>query len=121
MPRDDRLYLHDLLDAAAVISRIIDRYSFEEATSDEVVSAALLHKFTVIGEASTRVSAELKGRYPNIPWQLMAGLRNIVVHQYFSLKWPTIWQAATFSVPEAAAGIRRLMADEFPDDPRGIG
>lgn len=109
MPRNERLYLQDILDASAALQRFLRDKSLETLTSDEILSAAVLQKFIVIGEAAARLSDEFKQRYPAIAWHRMAALRNVAVHAYFSIDWQIIWVTATVNVPLLATELRSIL------------
>ena len=68
-----------------------------------------------MGEAASKVSAELRERYCEIPWGDMRGLRNIVVHNYFGTDWEEVWNTATVDVPVLEMQVRAIIAAEFGD------
>jgi uncharacterized protein with HEPN domain len=74
-----------------------------------------LHKLTIIGEASARISDELKSRYPEIEWKAIIGFRNIVVHAYFSINWKTVWETAVNRIAPLREQIYTILKYEFPD------
>jgi hypothetical protein len=90
MPRDQE----SLIDIANAIQRIlrytqgIDRTQLE--TNDEKLSA-ILYQITIIGEATKRLSSTLRQQHPEIPWREMAGMRDIIVHEYDQLDLDVIW------------------------------
>jgi uncharacterized protein with HEPN domain len=49
----------------------------------------------VIGEAINRLSVELRGRHPEVPWRQILATRHRIVHAYFDLDWQILWDAAT--------------------------
>jgi uncharacterized protein with HEPN domain len=112
MPRNERLYLQDILDACDALQRFLAGKTYESLINDEILSAAVLQKFIVIGEAATRLSDEFKQRLPAITWHRMAALRNVAVHAYFSIDWQTIWVTATVNVPRLAADLRPILENE---------
>jgi uncharacterized protein with HEPN domain len=65
----------------------------------DLLQSAVLQKLIIIGEAATRISHELKGRFPDIEWRQIVRFRNIIVHQYFGLDWEIVWNAAAFDTP----------------------
>ena len=78
-------------------------------TESKVVRGAVLQKLIVIGEAAARVSEDLKCRHPEIEWGDISGLRNRVVHGYFSVEWSIIWTAATEEVPQLRQEVARIL------------
>ncbi|HEY9721716.1 MAG TPA: HepT-like ribonuclease domain-containing protein [Oscillatoriaceae cyanobacterium] len=80
--------------------------------ASELVRSAVLQKLMVIGEATARLSAELKDAHPEIPWRSIVGFRNIAVHAYFSVNWEIVWTAATVESPALAREIE-LIQESF--------
>lgn len=97
--RSDDLYLVDLLDASDAIARSLRGVSFDQFVGQTEKRDAVLWNLMIIGEASTRLSAHVTDELTEIPWDLIRGFRNRVVHGYFALKWPIVWQIATDEVP----------------------
>jgi len=59
-----------------------------------------LHHLTVIGEAISRLSIELRDRHSEIPWRQIIAVRHGIVHAYFDLDWQILWATATGDIPE---------------------
>ena len=112
MPRRDDLYLVDIVEAAEAIQSFLarlgsqDRQAFVE---DDLVRSAVLQKLSVIGEAAARVSDETRTAHPEIPWHQARGMRNLLVHAYFSVDWDTVWTTANEDVPTLAAQVSALI------------
>ena len=82
--RSDADHVNDILEAVAKIrERITDQ--FDAFQGDEMLQVWVLHHVQVIGEAARGVSQSLKHRHPEVPWQQIVALRNILVHEYFGL------------------------------------
>lgn len=83
--------------------------------ADEMLQSAILQKLGVIGEAASKLSPELRSRYPEIDWKSIIGTRNILIHAYFSLNWEIIWVAATEQVNPLSDRIREILSTEYPN------
>jgi uncharacterized protein with HEPN domain len=111
----DAVYLSDILSAAADIREFTRAASFEDFRSNKTLRYAMLHALTVVGEASSKVSAELKERYGEIPWQRVSGIRHRIVHDYSGLDYELLWQVVTVFAPELAEQVAAIFRAEFPD------
>ena len=83
-----------LIDIANAIRRIL-RYTsgiskLELEINDEKLSA-ILYQITIIGEATKRLSQEVRQQHPEIPWREMAGMRDVIVHEYDQLDFDVVW------------------------------
>lgn len=94
-----------LIDIANAIRRIlrytneIDKLQLE--LNDEKLSA-ILYQITIIGEATKRISPDFRSQHPAIPWREMAGMRDVIVHEYDQLDLDIIWDVIENKLPELA-------------------
>ena len=84
MKKDPRIYL------AQILERIVRIEDFtpggkKSFLANPLIQDAVIRNLEVIGEASRRVGAEYQAAHPEIPWREMAGLRNILIHDYESV------------------------------------
>lgn len=114
MPREE-LYLQDIIEAANSIESFLQNIEKSQFSSSDLLQSAVFHKFTIIGEAAAKISSELKNRYPQIQWKEIIGLRNIVVHAYFSVDRDIIWETAATRTTVLRQEIREILEHEFPD------
>jgi len=75
-----------------------------------------LQKLAVIGEAGARLSEAFRNHHSAIKWRSVISLRNVAVHEYFSINWDTIWHTATQDVPILREQVATILAAEFPDE-----
>ena len=110
MPRRSwRLRAEDILQALETIhdyTRDMDRDDF---IRDRRTVDAVLRNLIVIGEASRKVPAEVQQANPQIPWQEMSDMRNVVVHEYFGVSVPIIWDTVARDLPPLIPAFRRLL------------
>jgi uncharacterized protein with HEPN domain len=111
----DLVYLEDVILAADTIAEFIQGRDLEFLAGSALLQSALAFQLTIIGEAVSRVSEEVRGRHPLIPWGQIKGLRNVIVHQYRGIDWQEVWGVATNRVPLLRAQIAEVFAAEFPD------
>ena len=79
------------------------------------MQSAVLYQPSIIGEASNRISAELRNRYPQVEWKEIIGFRNFAVHAYFAVNQPIVWTTATEDTIVLKAQISQILQDEYPD------
>ncbi|HKI03193.1 MAG TPA: HepT-like ribonuclease domain-containing protein [Thermoanaerobaculia bacterium] len=111
--RPERLYLSDIVEAAAAIAKFLDGVQEQEFLENDLLRSAALQKLTVIGEAAARLSAEFCEGHPGIPWRDIVGFRNIAIHAYFAVEWPIVWVAATEEAPALGMQVAEILAREF--------
>jgi len=113
--RREPSFLKDILSACRKIESIVAATSEGAFLQDEVLPAAVLHHLTVIGEAVSGLSAELRERHPEVPWRQIVALRHRIVHAYFDLDWQILWDAATGDIPELRRQVLGILTAEFSE------
>ena len=119
MPRE-KLFLQDIIEAANAIEGFLDNVMKSDFLQSDLIQSAVLQKLAIIGEASARVSDELRNTHTEIPWKQIIGFRNIAIDAYFSINWEIVWVAATQNAPALREQVKEILQDEFPNfDLRG--
>jgi uncharacterized protein with HEPN domain len=66
------------------------------------------------GEASKRVSVAMRERYPDVPWNLFARLRDVLIHQYMKVDVTAIWDDLTVHLPPVIRALDRILSEADP-------
>lgn len=91
MPRDFRLYLDDILKAIHQIRSYMADQDEEAFSTDRKTQDAVIRNLEIIGEAAGKLSDQFHTTDPEIDWRKIKGLRNILIHEYFGINLPIIW------------------------------
>jgi len=116
--KDDRLYLVHIVEALRKILRYT-RGGRDAFLADEMIQDAVYRNFLVIGEAAKRISEATRALDSSVPWRGMAGLRDVMVHQYEGVQADLVWQIREDQLktlePRILAIIERLGGVQWPD------
>lgn len=99
MKKINRYHFDDILNYSKDAVNFIENITYEEFTKDKKTLFAVIRAIEVVGEASNRVSEEIKEKYPNIPWIEMRGLRNRIVHNYDDIDYQILWNVIKNELP----------------------
>lgn len=111
MPRDNE----SLIDIERAVRRVL-RYAVgcdlaSLKTNDEKVSA-ILYQITIIGEATKRLSQDFRQQHPEIPWREIAGMRDVIVHEYDQVDLDVVWDVIQNKLPELLISLQPLLLPE---------
>ncbi|MDX2241638.1 MAG: DUF86 domain-containing protein [Leptolyngbyaceae cyanobacterium bins.302] len=110
MPRDQEALI-DIFQSAQRVVRFTQGVTRPELEANEEKQAAILYQLTIIGEATKRLSPELRSQHPTIPWKQMAGMRDIVTHHYDEVDPDVVWDVVQDDIPQLIALLEPLVAD----------
>jgi uncharacterized protein with HEPN domain len=114
--RDD-LFLRHIHDEAQFLRQICTGLTYEELLADPIRQRAIIRSIEVIGEAAKNVSDAKKAQYPDIPWRLIAGARDKLIHAYFNVDWGIVWNILQNEIPLLEPRVRSII-DELDSGTR---
>jgi len=97
--RDYRDYVDDILNSINDVDKFVGKMEFKDFKEDKKTINATIRSIEVIGEASQKIPKPLKSKFPDIPWDKMAGMRNKLIHEYFGVDIEILWQTIKEDIP----------------------
>jgi len=92
MPRSEKLYLHDILNAITRIEGHIIGVDKDTFISNALLMDSVLYNLVMLGEAVKNISDKRRDRYPDVRWREIGRFRDRLVHHYFGLDYDLIWE-----------------------------
>lgn len=93
-------YLDDIMTAIDEVDDFIHGMTFDDFTMDRKTVNAVIRSFEVLGEATKHIPTTFRNKHPHIPWSKMAGMRDVLIHDYMGVDLKTVWKVATDRLPE---------------------
>jgi len=106
----DREFLLDILEAAKLAISYIGEKSKEIFMKDTQCQDAVIRRFEIIGEASRRISEETQAAFPDLPWNEMIAMRNVMIHEYDDVDMSIVWKTVKNDLPPLVALLRRILS-----------
>ena len=106
--RNDRVYLKHILDAIGKIEQYVS-VGFDEFMAHSHWQDATVRQLEIIGEATKRLSEELRGQHPEMPWRRISGLRDVLIHRYMGVDLNAVWQVTQQNVPELREQVHSIL------------
>ena len=95
----DRGRLEDILDYSANVIEMIEGVSFDMFVADKRNYYAVMKNVEIVGEAAYMLTKDFKQAHPDTPWDLIAGMRHILVHDYGNITNSMLYRAAVNDIP----------------------
>ena len=102
-------YLDDILGAIAEIEDFLQEMTYEAFIVDRRTINAVIRSLEVLGEATKHIPAGFRNKHPDIPWSKMAGMRDVLIHDYMGVDLKTVWKVAQERLPEIKPLIEKLV------------
>ena len=107
----DRLFLLHLQEAILSIQSYVSA-GRGEYLQDRKTQDAVARNLEIIGEAVKNLAEETLKRSPGIPWRRIAGMRDRLIHGYFSVDLNLVWETISCDLPVLLQEVQKLLEEE---------
>ncbi len=119
--REFILYMEDMLQSIERIEEYLGELDFRKFKMNYLVVDAIIRNLEIIGEASKNVPKNIQEKYPEIPWNKMYGLRNLIAHEYFGIDYEMIWEISKNNLPQNRTDLIKIIDKEKAQGGNRVG
>jgi uncharacterized protein with HEPN domain len=109
--RDLILFLNDILKSTQKIQKYVEGKAFDDFKKDELLIDGIVRNLEVIGEAVKNIPASFRKKYPSVEWKKIAGLRDILIHEYFGIDYELLWDIIVNKIPSLGQEVEYILKD----------
>ena len=102
---------HICEEASIIVNAVVDK-SKEEIIDDKILVRAIERSITIIGEACKHLDFSFRNKYPQVEWKKMAGMRDVLIHDYFGIDYDLLYEVAVVHIPVLYSEILKIISFE---------
>lgn len=110
--RKPDIYLQDILESIQQIEKYLDGVDENNFYQNSEKQDAVLHRLEIIGVAAKHISDDIRDKYDKVPWRKIAGMRDIIIHEYFGVTLSMIWIVTQRELPDLKLKIKDIINDQ---------
>jgi len=111
MKKDPKIFLEHILQCIERVEQYVEGVTKKQFLESVQLQDSVIRRIEIMGEAVKNIPTQIKDKYPDIPWQEIAGMRDILIHEYFGVDLGLTWKVATKDIHQLKKRILKVKKD----------
>lgn len=111
MSKDVKVFIEHILESILLIETYTAEISKEEFLKSRQIQDAVMRRLEIIGEATKNIPEDFRKEHPDIPWREIAGMRDILIHEYFGVDLELTWTTVKENLPNLKQKLSRIIGN----------
>lgn len=109
----DKVRIFHIHEAISLIEQFTNEIDFDVFNTNELIKAAVIREFEIIGESATNLTIGFKKKYFTIDWEKLTRFRNVLIHEYFRVDTSTLWATIQVELPLLKEEIKVIITESI--------
>jgi uncharacterized protein with HEPN domain len=109
MRHDPKVYIKYILESIMLIQEYTRQVSKQQFLRRTNLQDAVIRRLEIIGEAVKSLPPDFKDKHDDIPWQKIAGMRDVLIHEYFGVDLNLTWQTVKEDIPSLKSKLEEIL------------
>ena len=111
MKRSLKIFLLDILESIELVGIYLSGRNKQDLFASTALQDQVVRRIEIIGEAVRHLPLDMREKYPEVAWRGIAGMRDMVIHEYFNVNLNIAWDTATIELPKLQRQISKILAE----------
>ena len=107
----DKRRIEDIISYSENVTKLIENVTFDEFVENIAIYYGTMKNVEIIGEAAYMLTKEFKALHPETPWEIVQGMRHVLVHDYAQVVPKILWNTANKDVPEIRRQAQKYLSE----------
>ena len=105
-------FLRHILEEIDYLLQACEGLEKDTFLNNGTLNRAFVRSLEIIGEATKKIPASVRSKYPEIEWRLMAGMRDRLIHDYMGVDYDIVWNVVVQKIPALRSQVEMILEEE---------